>query len=97
MPEMHFFVRWPDETLTACYSPSLVVREYLEVGRRYPLAEFVERSRDALTIGSRRIEATFGRPCSLAHAQLGRILAAAERFAGVDDATVTVERFDPPG
>jgi uncharacterized repeat protein (TIGR04042 family) len=32
MPEMHFVVRWPDGAEMRCYSPSLVVREHLEVG-----------------------------------------------------------------
>ena len=35
MPEMHFVVRWPDGDQSRCYSPSLVVRDYLEVGRTY--------------------------------------------------------------
>src|SRR3974390_535140 len=54
MPEMHFLVRWPDGHDQRCYSPSLVVREHLEVGRSYEVAGFVERSRTLLTIASER-------------------------------------------
>ena len=32
MPEMHFLVRWPDGKEQRCYSPSLIVRDHLEVG-----------------------------------------------------------------
>jgi uncharacterized repeat protein (TIGR04042 family) len=65
---MQFVVRWPDDTVTACYSPSLVVRDYLEVGKTYPLDDFVARSRTALTIASQRVEEKYGFPCSNAHA-----------------------------
>ncbi len=93
MPEMRFVVRWPDDTVTACYSPSLVVRDYLEVGKTYPLEDFVERSRIALTIASQRVEEKFGFPCSNAHAQLSQIVATAGRFAEEAEPVVTVEAF----
>jgi uncharacterized repeat protein (TIGR04042 family) len=48
---MHFRVRWPDDTVSDCYSPSLVVKEHLQAGSRYRLADFVERSATALNIG----------------------------------------------
>ncbi len=60
MPVMHFTVRWPDGDATRCYSPSLVVRDYLEVGRAYPLADFLERSRTMLNIGSERVRIAAG-------------------------------------
>ena len=41
MPEMHFQVRWPDGREDHCYSPSLVVREHLQVGDSYPLPDFM--------------------------------------------------------
>lgn len=93
MPEMIFRVRWPDGTLSDCYSPSLVIREHLEEGAVYQLADFVRISRDALTIASDRVAAKFGFPCSLAARQMEAIDAAAERFAGAPDATVTVVAF----
>jgi len=94
MPEMHFTVRWPDGDDTRCYSPSLVVREYLEVGRSYPLPDFMERSRTMLNIGSERVRAKYGFACSQAMDQLAEIEHIATRFAGTADAEVTVVAFD---
>src|SRR5690349_18133287 len=96
MPEMHFTVRWPDGSEMRCYSPSLVVREHLEVGRSYPLADFVARSRTALHIGSERVKAKFGFYCTAAMDQLAEIEA---RAADVDPrASVAVLSFElPPG
>lgn len=94
MPEMHFVVRWPDGAAETCYSPSLVVKDFFSPGRSYPLGEFLERSRTALNIASDRVEAKYGAPCSRALAQLARIEAAAQRFAGVPDAQVSVDAFE---
>lgn len=96
MPEMHFTVRWPDGSEMRCYSPSLVVREYLEVGRSYPLADFLARSRTMLGIGSERVRAKYGYYCTAAMEQL----AALETQAGTHDpaSAVTVVHFElPPG
>ncbi|HEV7817406.1 MAG TPA: MSMEG_0570 family nitrogen starvation response protein [Janthinobacterium sp.] len=95
MPEMHFSVRWPDNSSSDCYSPSLVVKDYLEVGRSYALDDFVERSRTALHIGSERVREKYGYACSAALDQLGKIEAIAATFAASGDATVTVESFHP--
>ena len=96
MPEMHFVVRWPDGAEMRCYSPSLVVREHLEVGRTYQLADFLTRSRTALSIGSERVKAKYGYYCTAAMDQLAAIEA---RAADVDPAgTVSVVGFElPPG
>jgi len=32
MPEMQFQIRWPDGSETFCYSPSLVIKDYLKLG-----------------------------------------------------------------
>jgi uncharacterized repeat protein (TIGR04042 family) len=94
MPEMHFVVRWPDGTEMRCYSPSLVVREYLEVGRTYQLADFLERSRTMLHIGAERVKAKYGFYCTAAVEQLEQIEA---RAAGDDaDAPITVVSFELP-
>ena len=94
MPEMHFVVRWPDGSEMRCYSPSLVVREHLEVGRSYPLAEFVARSRTALQIGSERVKAKYGFYCTAAMDQLATI---ESRAAGVDPhASIDVVSFELP-
>jgi uncharacterized repeat protein (TIGR04042 family) len=54
MPEMSFAIRWPDGSTEQCYSPSLVIRDHLAVGETYDVAEFMRRSRMALTIASDR-------------------------------------------
>lgn len=94
MPEMHFIVRWPDNTREACYSPSLVIRDYLAVGERYALDDFVERSRTALTIASDRVLAKYGFACSNALAQLASIDRRAATFEADASAYVVVEAFD---
>jgi uncharacterized repeat protein (TIGR04042 family) len=94
MPEMHFSVRWPDGEVMRCYSPSLVVRDFLEVGRAYPLHEFLERSRTMLHIGSERVRAKYGFACSAAMDQLASI---EERSAGWRESDlVTVTGFELP-
>jgi len=92
MPEMRFVVRWPDDTELRCYSPSLVVRDYLEVGRAYPLGDFVERSRVMLRIASERVKAKFGFYCTAAMDQLAEIETRAGRYDAA--ASVTVVAFE---
>lgn len=79
MPEMRFSLLWPDGTRDRCYSPSLVIKDYLEPGRSYGLDDFLGRAREALRIASDRVEARYGFPCSLALGQLRAIEAAAAR------------------
>lgn len=94
MPEMHFSIRWPDGGVMRCYSPSLVVRDFLEVGRAYPLYEFLERSRTMLHIGSERVRAKYGFACSAAMDQLASI---EERSTGCGESDlVTVTGFEMP-
>ncbi len=93
MPEMRFVIRWPDGEEETCYSPSLVIRDYFLEGTSYPLADFVERSRAALTIASDRVEAKFGYPCSLARGQLARLEAAAAAYSSHPDPQVRCETF----
>lgn len=95
MPEMRFVVRWPDDSVSRCYSPSLVVKEYLEIGQRYTLARFVSLTATALTIGSERVREKYGFACSAALDQLQSIQATAARFSASDDAYVVVEAFEP--
>lgn len=95
MPEMNFVLRWPDGSQHRCYSPSLVVRDYLEVGRSYPLAEFLERSRAMLQIASERVKAKFGFHCGAALDQLAEIEGRASVFKAT--AFVTVVGFELTG
>jgi uncharacterized repeat protein (TIGR04042 family) len=96
MPEMHFLIRWPDGSEMRCYSPSLVVREHIEVGHSYPVAEFVARSRTMLGIGSDRVRAKYGYACSSAMDQLAVIEECAAKFPA--EAPVVIAAFElPPG
>jgi uncharacterized repeat protein (TIGR04042 family) len=93
MPEMRFIVRWPDDAVIEYYSPSLVVRDYLEAGARYTLRDFVERSRIALRIASHRVREKYGFACPRAARQLARIEEKARQFADFPDAAVRVESY----
>ncbi|GAC1493732.1 MAG: MSMEG_0570 family nitrogen starvation response protein [Vulcanimicrobiaceae bacterium] len=96
MPEIHFVVRWPDESVTACYSPSLVVRDYFDAGASYALPDFLARSREALGIASERVRSIYGVPCVRAGAQLALIedkVRALQSDVAAAHAVVTVETF----
>ncbi|BAU88845.1 MSMEG_0570 family protein [Methylorubrum populi] len=93
MPEMRFHVRWPDGRREACYSPSLVVKDYLTPGESYAVDDFVAKTRTALTIASERVREKYGFACSSAIDQLARIEAAARRQPA--GGRVTVETFEP--
>jgi uncharacterized repeat protein (TIGR04042 family) len=97
MPEMRFHLRWPDGSSMSCYSPSLVIGDYLRPGAAYPLAEFVELSRQALQRASARVAAKHGYACSRALGQLEEIERRAQAFAGAAGAEVVVLAFDPLG
>lgn len=90
MPVMHFRVQWPDGTENNCYSPSTVVGEFLAAGKSYALSEFVERSREALQIGSERVREKYGFACSAAMDQLAQIEQKAEGFLSDPQAVVKV-------
>jgi uncharacterized repeat protein (TIGR04042 family) len=87
---MHFRVQWPDGTEANCYSPSTVVGEFFVAGQGYALNEFVERSREALNIGSERVREKYGFACSAAMDQLAQIEEQAGRFASDPQAVVKV-------
>lgn len=93
MPEMGFVIRWPDGQRETCYSPSLVVRDYLSEGGTYPLDDFLARVRTALRIASDRVEAKYGFACSRALGQLARLEARAAVFSQTPSAEVVCENF----
>jgi uncharacterized repeat protein (TIGR04042 family) len=97
MPEMRFVIRWPDGKRESCYSPSLVIKDFLREGERYPVRDFLQRSRQALQIASERVRAKYGYPCSLALGELARIEATATQFEGQEDARVACETFADGG
>jgi uncharacterized repeat protein (TIGR04042 family) len=94
MPEMLFRIRWPDGAIEQCYSPSLVIKDYLEVGATYDLAEFMRRSRIALITASDRVREKYGFACSRAMAQLATLEAAAGRFERSPERHVTIISFE---
>lgn len=93
MPEMRFQIRWPDGTEAFCYSPSLVIKDYLKVGETYTLADFLDKSRTALNIASDRVRAKYGFPCGRAMGQLQLIESTADQFQNLENPTVSVLAF----
>lgn len=73
MPEMTFDIEWEDGLTQSCYSPSLVMHDYLTVGHEYSVAEFLDRSRSALTEASERVRSKFGFYCTSAAATLSEL------------------------
>ena len=94
MPEMRFHLRWPDGSTSICYSPSLVIGDYLRPGAAYPLAEFIPLARAALHAASARVRAKYGFACARALRQLDEIERRAAGFTGAADAEVAVLAFD---
>ena len=94
MPEMLFHIRWPDGANEQCYSPSLVIKDHLAVGATYNVAEFLRRSRLALTIASGRVQEKYGFACTRAMGQLAKLEAAAARFDAASGGGVTVTSFE---
>lgn len=95
MPEMYFQIRWPDGQEENCYSPSLVIGDFLTPGQQYPVRDFVARCEQALTEASSRVQQKYGYFCSSAMDQLGRIRERAGDFETHRDGTVAVEAFKP--
>jgi uncharacterized repeat protein (TIGR04042 family) len=87
MPERYMVVRWPEGPSQRIYSPSTVVEEYFAAGQTYPVAAFVERSREALLVASDQVKAAYGFPCGNASRSIALIEAHAEIY-GLGDVTV---------
>lgn len=94
MPEINFKIQWPNGQKETCYSPSLVVKTYFEPGATYTIAEFVEKSRESLTIASDRVQAKFGFPCSRALSQLQSIETTAQAYADAPESRVAFIQFE---
>jgi uncharacterized repeat protein (TIGR04042 family) len=93
MPAMHYRLRWPDASVSTCYSPSLVIKDYFEPGASYALPEFLQRIREATQIASNRVAAKFGFACSRAADQLVKIESQAARFADQPHARIEMLEF----
>ncbi|GAA0605367.1 hypothetical protein GCM10009547_04120 [Sporichthya brevicatena] len=95
MPEIFVRTSWPDGSQMRCYSPSLVIEEYLTAGTSYPVRDFVERSRQALILGSDRVRAKYGFGCGQAMTQLELIeIKAAGLSPEHASGAVVVDGFD---
>lgn len=92
MPEMHFLVRWPDNSVQRCYSPSLVIADYLEPGESYQVEQLIDRCTEALGIASERVRAKYGFVCTAAAQQLHELRDKAVGFQSAD--VVMVEGFE---
>jgi uncharacterized repeat protein (TIGR04042 family) len=93
MPEMHFTVRWPDGRDSTCYSPSLIVQDYLTPGQDYALDDFLKRVQEALEIASERVRAKYGFACSRAMDQWAEIHDMSTAYRQLPDARVHVTGF----
>ena len=92
MPEMTFTVRWPDGATQQCYSPSLVVHDFLVDQSDYGIDDFMARSTEALIHASERVRAKFGFACTSAAAQIDALALSRDRYR---DGTVTVFGMTP--
>lgn len=88
MPALTYRLRWPDGSVSTCYSPSLVIQDFFDAGASYPLPDFLQRIRSATQIASDRVAAKFGFACSRATDQLSEIEHQAHRFSGDPQALV---------
>ena len=93
MPEMTFDVCWPDGVRQQCYSPSLVMHDYLDTGATYTVADFVDRSGRALAEASDRVRAKFGFACTSAAATTEQIHRAATRYPS--DSVISIVAMHP--
>jgi uncharacterized repeat protein (TIGR04042 family) len=94
MPAMHYRLRWPDASVSTCYSPSLVIKDFFEPGTAYALADFLQRVREATQIASDRVAAKFGFACSRAADQLADIESKAACFADRPLARIEMLSFE---
>jgi uncharacterized repeat protein (TIGR04042 family) len=89
---MTFQIRWPDGAIQDCYSPSLVMHDFLADETSYPVEEFMSRAVAALTQAGERVKARYGMYCTSASAQIGALQ---QRSGGYLDGDVTVVRMIP--
>lgn len=94
MPSVNFYVVWPDTHIANCYSPSTVIKQYFEVGKEYPLAEFMQLAREGLEAASERVRLKYGYACSAAMDTLATLERDAEVFKDTSDAKVKINGFN---
>src|SRR5204863_8269938 len=89
--EIEFTVRWPDGRTQRCISPSRSIERAIVTGARYPVPEFVRRTRAALEVGNTRLRELRGFACSAASQLVEELAATAEGFAAGE--LMTIERM----
>jgi uncharacterized repeat protein (TIGR04042 family) len=94
MPELTFALRWPDGRVEECYSPSLVVHDFLSAGTSYTVTDLTARATTALGIASDRVKEKFGFACTSAAATTEQVRRSAAAYA--PDDLVTVLSLHPP-
>lgn len=94
MPEMTFSLRWPDGRVEECYSPSLVVHDFLSAGTSHTVADLLTRTTTALGLASDRVREKFGFACTSAAATTEQVRRSAAAYA--PDAIVEVVALHPP-
>jgi uncharacterized repeat protein (TIGR04042 family) len=92
MPEMTFTVRWPDGATQRCYSPSLVMHDFLHNDTTYAIDDFMSRTTTALQQASERVKARYGMYCTSAAAQMDDLAVSRRRY---QDGSVTVLDMTP--
>lgn len=90
MPQMFFKVKWPDEKLESCYSPSSVISSYLDIGQTYSLKKFMELAEAALNEASERVNAKYGYHCSSAMDQLHTLKLREKEYGNLDNPEIIV-------
>ncbi len=93
MPVTLFEVRWPDQSVETCYSPSTVVKEWFSEATTYPLSEFVSLAEASLQRASARVAEKYGSPCGQAIGQLAQIKERAKTYRDMPDPHVELIRF----
>ncbi|TNE95272.1 MAG: MSMEG_0570 family nitrogen starvation response protein [Gammaproteobacteria bacterium] len=93
MPEMFFHVKWPDDKVETCYSPSSVIENYFDVGCVYRLDKFMALVEKALKEASERVNAKYGYYCSSASDQLRSLRIKADQYSSLPNPEVAIVKI----
>lgn len=91
MPETYVQIQWPGGRKEHIYSPSSIIRDYMQAGTELPLNDFEARCIQALDHASERVRERYGYACSSAMAEKQRIVAAVKALRPTVDDTQTVQ------
>lgn len=73
MPAVNFKIEWPDGEVHNYYSPSTVIRDYLNEGSTYSISLFEKQVFSALEKASQRVQKKYGYACSAAADEMYKI------------------------